>query len=243
MIGHYLQFSSGYFDVVVTDESHRSIYGAWQTALTHFDALHIGLTATPSAYIERNTFHFYQCREGTPDFTYPIARAFEEGYLVPYRFAAGITEIIAEGADRDEQHYDPVEFERKWTNENTNQLMMEEFDRLAWKTYEDMAPRLKLGPGKAIVFAITKHHAAELARHLNDIHPEHKGRYAEVVTSDVANADELIRRFKQEDYPQIAVSVGMLDTGFDGCESRMAVMSAAWFVEFRQRLPWLLHVD
>ena len=29
----------------------------------------------------------------------------------------------------------------------------------------------------------------------------------------------------------------------DGCESRMAVMSAAWFVEFRQRLPWLLHVD
>ena len=28
-----------------------------------------------------------------------------------------------------------------------------------------------------------------------------------------------------------------------GCESRMAVMSAAWFVEFRQRLPWLLHVD
>ncbi len=56
MIGRYQEFTSGYFDVVIADECHRSIYGAWQTALTHFDALHIGLTATPAAYIERNTF-------------------------------------------------------------------------------------------------------------------------------------------------------------------------------------------
>ena len=49
MIGRYAEFTSGYFDVVIADECHRSIYGAWQTALTHFDALHIGLTATPAA--------------------------------------------------------------------------------------------------------------------------------------------------------------------------------------------------
>lgn len=224
MIGHYPEFSSGYFDVVVADECHRSIYGAWQTALTHFDALHIGLTATPSAYIERNTFEFYQCKDGAPDFVYPITKAFEEGHLVPYRFASGITEIIAEGADQDEEHYDPAEFERKWTNEQTNRLMMEEFDRLAWETYTELAPGQKVGPGKAIVFAITKHHAARLAQYLNELHPEHKGRYAEVITSDVANADELIRKFKQEDYPQIAVSVGMLDTGFDCREILHLVM-------------------
>ena len=224
MIGHYPEFTSGYFDVVVADECHRSIYGAWQTVLTHFDALHVGLTATPSAYIERNTFEFYQCNEGTPDFAYPINRAFNEGYLIPYRFATGITEIIAEGADQDEEHYDPVEFERKWTNEKTNRLMMKRFDRLAWATYEDMAPNQKLGPGKAIVFAITKHHAARLAQHLNELHPKQKGLYAEVITSDVANADELIRKFKQEDYPQIAVSVGMLDTGFDCREILHLVM-------------------
>lgn len=224
MIGHYPKFSSGYFDVVIADECHRSIYGAWQTALTHFDALHIGLTATPSAYIERNTFEFYQCYESTPDYAYPVSRAFNEGYLVPYRFATGITEIIAEGADQDEEHYDPAEFERKWTNEKTNRLMMEGFDRLAWETYRDMAPDQKIGPGKAIIFAITKHHAAQLARHLNSMHPEHKGRYAEVITSDVANADDLIRKFKQEDYPQVAVSVGMLDTGFDCREVLHLVM-------------------
>jgi len=96
MISRYTEFTSGYFDVVVADECHRSIYGAWQTALTHFDALHIGLTATPSAYIERNTFQFYQCKEGEPDFSYSIQKAFEEGYLVPYKFATGITVILAE---------------------------------------------------------------------------------------------------------------------------------------------------
>jgi type I restriction enzyme R subunit len=224
MIGRYSEFTSGYFDVVIADESHRSIYGAWQTALTHFDALHVGLTASPAPYIERNTYQFYHCKDDTPDFSYPIQNAFKEGHLVPYKFATGITEIIAAGADVDEEHYDPAEFERKWTNEKTNRLMMQEFDRLAWETYKEDAPGQKIGPGKAVVFAITKRHAAHLAQYLNELHPEHKGRYAEVITSDVANADELIRRFKQDDYPQIAVSVGMLDTGFDCREVLHLVM-------------------
>lgn len=215
MIGRYEEFTSGYFDVVIADECHRSIYGAWQTALTRFDAFHIGLTATPAVYIERNTFDFYHCKSNTPDFSYTIQEAFQHGYLVPYKFATGITTLLSEGTDQDDQYYDPAKFERDWTNEATNKLMMEEFDRLAWQNYEELAPGQKVAPGKAVVFAITKHHAARLAEYLNELHPEHQGRYAEVITSDVADADELIRRFKREDYPQVAVSVGMLDTGFD----------------------------
>ncbi len=225
MIGRYQDYTSGYFDVVIADESHRSIYGAWQVALTHFDALHIGLTATPAAYIERNTFEFYHCKDGQPDFSYPIHDAFQEGYLAPYRFATGITEIIAEGADVEEEHYDPAEFERKWTNEKTNRLMMEEFDRLAHEHYLELAPKQDVAPGKTIVFAITKHHASRLASYLNELHPEQKGRYAEVITSDVPDADDAIRRFKQEKYPQVAVSVGMLDTGFDCREVLHLVMA------------------
>ncbi len=224
MVGRHQEFSSGYFDVVVADECHRSIYGAWQTSLTHFDALHIGLTATPAIFIERNTFQFYHCKDNTPDFAYTIQEAFRGEYLTPYKFATGITEVIAAGADKDEEHYDPAEFERKWTNEKTNRLMMQEFDRLAWRDYKSLAPKQKTGPGKAVVFAITKHHAARLAQYLNELHPEHKGRYAEVITSDVPNADELIRKFKQDDYPQVAVSVGMLDTGFDCREVLHLVM-------------------
>lgn len=224
MIGRYHEFTSGYYDVVVMDECHRSIYGAWQAALSYFDALHIGLTATPAIYIERNTFQFYHCKNDTPDYSYPIQEAFKEGFLAPYKFATGITTLVSEGANVDEEHYDPAEFERKWTNEASNRLMMEEFDRLAWHSYKSLAPGQKSGPGKSVVFAISKHHAARLAQYLNDLHPEHKGHYAEVITSDVANADDLIRRFKQEDLPMVAVSVGMLDTGFDCREVLHLVM-------------------
>lgn len=224
MISRYTEYTSGYFDVVIADECHRSIYGSWQTALTHFDALHIGLTATPSAYIERNTFQFYQCHENQPDFSFPILRAFQDGYLCPYKFASGITVLLAEGAEVNDATYDPAEFERKWTNEDSNRKMMQEFDRLAWENFKELAPGQNLGPGKAIVFAITKHHAARLTNYLNELHPELKGQYAEVITSDVANADDLIRKFKREDYPQVAVSVGMLDTGFDCREVLHLVM-------------------
>jgi len=224
MIGRYHEFTSGYFDVVVMDECHRSIYGAWQTALSHFDALHIGLTATPAIYVERNTFQFYHCKDDTPDYSYPIQDAFREGYLIPYKFATGITTLVSEGAEVDDEHYDPVEFERKWTNEASNRLMMEEFDRLAWENHKELAPHQKKAPGKSVVFAITKHHAARLAQYLNGLHPEYKGRYAEVITSDVASPDDLIRRFKQEELPMIAVSVGMLDTGFDCREVLHLVM-------------------
>ena len=172
MIGRVDDYTAGYFDVVIADECHRSIYGSWRAALIRFDAIHIGLTATPARYIERNTYNFYQCGTGKPDFSYSIRDAFSEGHLVPYRFATGITELLAKGSDLDDEHYDPAAFEKKWTNEASNQLMMDEFDRLAWESYRELAPDQDPGPGKAIVFAITKHHAVRLAHYLNERHPE-----------------------------------------------------------------------
>ena len=224
MMGRYQEYTSGYFDVVIADECHRSIYGAWQAVLNHFDAFQIGLTATPAAYIERNTYQFYQCSEGKPDFSYPIRDAFKAGHLTPYKFAEGITEMIAEGAEVGGESYDPEAFERKWTNEDTNRKMMQEFDRLAWSNYQESAPFQKKGPGKAIVFAITKRHASRLCQYLNELHPEHNGRYAEVITSDVPDADQVIQNFKKEIYPMVAVSVDMLTTGFDCPEVLHIVM-------------------
>lgn len=226
MISRYRDFTSGYFDVVIADESHRSIYGAWRPALEHFDAFHIGLTATPAQYIERNTYQFYNCPDQQPDFSYPIEDAFESGYLVPYKFAEGITELLANPFKEDGEEYTPAEFERKWTNPETNELMMREFDRLAHENFQDLAPKLtdKDAPGKAIVFAITKNHATRLAQILNDLHPEAQGNYAEVITSDIESPQEAIRKFKREPYPRVAVSVGMLDTGFNCREVLHLVM-------------------
>jgi type I restriction enzyme R subunit len=215
MISRYREFTSGYFDLIITDECHRSIYGSWQAALTHFDAFHVGLTATPAAYIERNTFKFYQCKDNQPDFAVPIQSSFREEFLIPYKFATRITTLVARGTEINGTDYDPSAFEREWTNEDTNRKMMIEFDQLAWSAYKDLAPKQKTGPGKAIVFAITKHHAARLARYLNELHPEHQGRYAEVIVSDVPDVGAAIRRFKKDTYPMVAVSVDMLTTGFD----------------------------
>lgn len=217
MMSRYESFTSGYFDVVVADEAHRSIYGAWRPALEYFDAFHIGLTATPARYIERNTYQFYHCEGNQPDFSHPIEQAFTDGHLVPYKFAEGITELLADPFEADGEEYDPAAFEREWTNAETNALMMREFDRLAHENFRELAPGLKEsdGPGKAIVFAITKNHATRLAKILNDLHPEAKGRYADIITSDIADPDAMILKFKREPYPRVAVSVGMLDTGFD----------------------------
>lgn len=221
MINRAEEFTAGAFDVVVMDECHRSIYGAWRPAIERFDAIHIGLTATPAEYGERNTFEFYECPKDPiteawhPHFSYALADAIREGYLTPFHFAQGLTRVIAAGADLEDEHFDPAQFEREWTNEKTNRLMVEEFDRLAWKNAPDLAPGESRAPGKAIVFAITKAHATRLARYLNELHPEDKGDYAAVITADTWDAKSVIRRFKRERRPAVAVSVGMLDTGFD----------------------------
>jgi len=62
----YQQFSVGDFDVIISDEAHRSIYNKWKDVFTYFDAIQIGLTATPSDLIERDTFRFFQCNEEHP---------------------------------------------------------------------------------------------------------------------------------------------------------------------------------
>ena len=85
MMQVYQQLSSGYYDFVVADESHRSIYNRYGALFEHFDSLQLGLTATPTDYIDHNTFDLFECPDGLPTFYYPFEKAVEEGYLVNYR--------------------------------------------------------------------------------------------------------------------------------------------------------------
>ena len=55
MIEVYQEISPGYFDLIISDEAHRSIYGKWNEVLSYFDAIQIGLTATPAEAIDKNT--------------------------------------------------------------------------------------------------------------------------------------------------------------------------------------------
>lgn len=206
-------FTSGYFDLVVTDECHRSIYSVYRSLLLHFDALHVGLTATPSNLIDRNTYEFFDCwnpldRKGTPTFIYGIRQGINDGYLAPYKVYHARSKISLEGVSWEGEDYEPQELERTVTVEDRNKLFVQEFKDNEEKRGGDH-------PRKTIVFAVTKKHAAQLTRFFNEAYPEYKGKYAEIITTDTLDPQRAIKRFKKEPLPVIAVSVAMLDTGFD----------------------------
>jgi type I restriction enzyme, R subunit len=261
MINIYGEYSSGYFDLVITDECHRSIYGKWSGVLKHFDGVQVGLTATPCISIEdfgdeedklfvRDTLRFFEVDK--PTFTYKLKDAIREGYLVPYQiYKAKTVKTAAEGGfevKRDELDWsamesgtkaelekvfgdeesimvDPSALERRFTIPERNRAIVREFRDVYDNGYRDGKGRMRKPLiGKSIVFAVTKRHAETLAQMFDDVFTDRKAspevRYADYVVSGMGKDDTIdgmskIKRFKKEEFPQILVSVNMLDTGFD----------------------------
>jgi len=205
--------TSGYFDVVISDESHRAIFGTYNAVLSHFDAIRIGLTATPSGYVDRNTYKLFGCwdeteQKGKPTFAYSIRSGIKEGYLAGYDIVQIDTRVSLEGVNFDGEDYSPEDLERKINVPARNEQVVQAY-------FSEEEKREPNKPRKAIVYAVTKRHAAQLAYYFNQAKPEYKGRFAEVITSDTEDPRGAIRRFKLEELPTIAVSVGMMDTGID----------------------------
>lgn len=262
MINEYHKHSSGYFDLIIVDECHRSIYGKWRAVLDHFDGIKVGLTATPCIASEdhiqgkeekafvRDTLRFFELTK--PTFRYTMKDAIAEGHLVPYHIYKAKTvktvkddgfEVLRSEIDwealeeevrleleelfgeEDKITVDPKALERKFTIPQRNRAIVREYRDVLENGYT-AHDGVKRHPqdGKAIVFAVSKRHAATLARMFDeefaDKKPSPQTRYADFVVSDLrgegeGNADDLIRQFKRQEYPKILVSVGMLDTGFD----------------------------
>ena len=281
MIAEYGRLSSGYFDLVITDECHRSIYGKWSGALRHFDGIQLGLTATPctadaaavaagapapatadpeDGRFVRDTLRFFGVEQ--PTFRYQLQQAIAEGYLVPYRIYRAMTvKTAARGGfevgrgsldwstmdeatraeferlfgESDTITVDPQALERKFTIPERNRAIVREFRDVLDHgfTGRDEVRRYP-SRGKTIVFAVTKRHAETLAamfdEHFADRKPRPTTRYADFVVSDVGggpspDASTIIKRFKEDEFPQILVSVNMLDTGFDCPEVVNLVMA------------------
>ena len=272
LVNEYEKYSSGYFDLIIIDECHRSIYGQWRRALDHFDGIKVGLTATPCVMQEapdvddedraaiRDTLRFFEVSR--PTYSYSMSEAIADGNLVPYEIYRAMTartaatdgfsvarsdidwaaldastcaELERLFADRDPIIVDTSALERKFTIPERNRAMVREFREVLENGYT--GPNgIRRAPdwGKTIVFAVTKRHAETLARMFDDVFADKKPspttRYADFVVSGMGPDDSVdgpakIKRFKKEEFPQILVSVNMLDTGFDCPDVRNLVMA------------------
>jgi type I restriction enzyme R subunit len=223
----YEDFSNGDFDLIVSDECHRSIYNKWKNVFTYFDAIEIGLTATPADLIERDTFRFFDCNNKVPTALYTYDQAVADGWLVPFRVyktqthfqIAGIKpadvpnqvmkELLEKGIETEDIDFEGTDIEKKVIVIGTNEAIVKEFME---NCIMDSTGTL---PAKSIFFAITKKHAKRLWEAFEKLYPECKGQLARIVVSDDQRAQEILKQFKTESMPRIAISVDMLDTGVD----------------------------
>ena len=232
-------FSVGRFDLIIIDEAHRSVFGRYGAVFNYFDSLLIGLTATPRDEIDRNTYDLLQLDNGMPNYSYDIDEAVRDGYLCPYKTLQYHSKIMERGAkwdemskeDReeaerlmdyekslaglgpdDEYHRDilPQEiFKYLFNIDTVDKVLMELMEKgLKVKSGEEI--------GKTIIFAMNHHHAELIVERFRTLYPEKDPNYCQLIDNYVNKAHSLILDFEQMDkYPQIAVSVDMLDTGVD----------------------------
>ncbi len=114
-----------------------------------------------------------------------------------------------QGISLEEIDFEGTDLERRVTNSGTDEALVQEFMDVCIK---DPTGTL---PGKSILFAISHRHAMNLYQAFERLYPEYKGRLVEVIDSHMEGADRMLKRFKHENYPRVAISVDMLDTGVD----------------------------
>lgn len=93
----YARLSVGNYDLIVADESHRSIYQRYKAIFDHFDAIQLGLAATPTDYIDHNTFELFDCGDGVPSYYYSYEQAIADRNLVNYRVLDAQTNFQLQG--------------------------------------------------------------------------------------------------------------------------------------------------
>ncbi len=227
-------FSCGHFDLIICDEAHRSIYNKYKEIFTYFDALLVGLTATPKEDIDKNTYSIFDLEDGVPTYGYDLAQAVTDGFLVDYLSVESEVKFIEQGIAYDELSQEDREaYENTFKDENGN--FPEKIQSSAinkWLFNEDTIKQVirvlmneglktdygqKLG--KTIIFAVNHNHAEKIFEIFNKEYPylsKNGQDFAKVIDNRTAYVQKAIDEFAEAGkLPQIAISVDMLDTGID----------------------------
>ncbi|MFV5702590.1 DEAD/DEAH box helicase family protein [Flavobacterium sp. XS2P12] len=228
-------YGVGHFDLIIIDEAHRSIYKKYQAIFDYFDALYLGLTATPKNSIDKNTYSIFGLADKSPTDAYTFEDAVANKHLSPYRSIEVPTKFLRDGIKYDElSDEEKEEFEEEILDgeeaSGNEWIQSKELDE--WLFNKDTARKTlqfvikngikKRGDeelGKTIIFARNKKHAQFLKDIFMELDKEQFGNdYVKVITHGEAKAEEFILRFcdqEKERLPQIAISVDMMDTGID----------------------------
>lgn len=224
-------FSPAHFDLIITDESHRSIFKKYRAIFEYFDAIMVGLTATPKTDVDRNTYDFFEVENGVPTYAYDYETAvYTDHVLVPYYNYEVKTKFIEEGityddlSDEDKERYEDDFAEDGYVPDFIPSTQLNKFvfnETTVDTVLQDLMERgIKVHGGdrlgKTIIFAQNKEHAEFIIQRFNKLYPKYNGTFAQRITCDDSYAQTVIDDFKIPDkMPVIAVSVDMMDTGID----------------------------
>lgn len=254
--GEARRFGVGFFDLVIVDEAHRSVYQKYGAIFDYFDSLLVGLTATPRDEVHRDTYHLFDLEPGVPTDAYTLDDAVADDYLVPPRSMSVPLKMVRQGvryADltpEEREHYEQLEW--PVDEESGEVLIPEEVDASQINkflfnedTVDKMLQRLMEQGirvdggdtvGKTIIFARNEAHAKYIAERFDANYPQYNGHFARKITHAERYAESLIEDFKKPKcYPQIAISVDMLDTGIDVPE----VVNLVFFKPVRSKVKFL----
>jgi len=232
MMECFESFDVGFFDLIIADESHRSIYNRYRDLFAYFDCLQVGLTATPVEFIARNTYKIFGCedRDPTAYFSFGDAITHTPPYLVPFEVVTHTTPFLRKGIkysemtdeqraqlDEDEEAPAAIEFEQA---EVDKAVFNKDTNRIILRNLMEHGIRDATGTrvGKSIIFARNHNHAVLLQNLFDEMYPQYGGKFCRVIDNYDPRAEELIDDFKGVgNNPEltIAISVDMLDTGID----------------------------
>ena len=224
------EYGVGHFDLIVIDEAHRSVFRKFRAIFNYFDSHLIGLTATPVAEIDRNTYELFSLETGVPTDSYELVQAVADGWLVPAVPLRVPSLIMDNGlryddlSEEEKAHWDEQDWGEDGPRERVssaeiNKVLfnIDTVDRVLELLMRDgihIAGGDRLG--KTIIFARNQAHAELIEERFNHAYPHHAGNFARVISYKEPHAQSIIDKFKEpESDPHIAISVDMLDTGID----------------------------
>ncbi|WP_157208835.1 DEAD/DEAH box helicase family protein [Mariniflexile maritimum] len=229
-------YGVGHFDVIIIDEAHRSVYQKYGAIFDYFDAILIGLTATPKKDIDHNTYNLFGIEDDNPTFAYELNQAVKDKHLVPPKAKKVPVKFVREGVKyKDLSEADKRKFEEQFGSFETTpdddavQINKSQIHTFLFNTKTvdvvldflmNQGIKVEGGDklGKTIIFAKNHTHAQFIEKRFNKNYPEYAGSFLRVIDNYESKAQDLLERFcddKQEQEPQIAVSVDMMDTGVD----------------------------